>query len=103
MRPPRTLQAALIGLSALALSPAAIADEQVEIQIDMTAPTAEIYNSIQEQAWDLCASEQQSHFVSARLNARRACQKALIKDVLAQLPETELPRFAGSEQSISNR
>ncbi len=103
MRPPRTLLTALISLSALALSPAAIADEQVELQIDMSAPAADIYNSIQEQAWDLCASEQNSHFVSARINARRACQKALIKDVIANLPETDELRFATLAQSTSDR
>ena len=103
MRPPRTLLTALLGLSIFALAPIASADEQVEFHIDFNAPMNEVYDDIRAQAWAFCAPEQKSHHVSARINARRVCQKALIKDVLAQLPDREKIRLAAFENRKTDR
>lgn len=103
MRPPRTLLTALLGLSIFAFAPAANADEQVEFQIDLNAPMNEVYDDIRAQAWAFCAPEQNSHHVSARINARRVCQKALVQDVLSQLPEPEKVRLAALEDRMTDR
>ena len=103
MRPPRTLLTALLGLSIFALAPIASADEQVEFHIDFNAPMNEVYDDIRAQAWAFCAPEQKSHHVSARINARRVCQKALVQDVLSQLPEPEKVRLAALEDRMTDR
>ena len=103
MRPPKTLLTALLGLSIFALAPIASADEQVEFHIDFNAPMNEVYDDIRAQAWAFCAPEQKSHHVSARINARRVCQKALVQDVLSQLPEPEKVRLAALEDRMTDR
>lgn len=95
MRTPRTLIAAIVSICALAFTPA-FADEAktVEIQVNLDASASDMYRSIREQAWTACKPDTGSHFVAARTTARRACQKALIADVVAQLPNPELVQLA---------
>lgn len=98
MRTPRTLAAIALGLTALSFTPA-LADERpvaetAEITIDMDAPAEEIYQSIRSQAWAACKIEPGSHYVAARINARRACQKAMIADVVDALEAPDVIRLA---------
>lgn len=86
MRPPRTLFAAFASVAFMTFSPALANEaETVEIQIDLDAPAIEIYQSIRKQAWAACKPETGSHYVGARTSARRACQKAMIADVVDKL------------------
>ena len=98
MRPPRTLAAIALGLTALSSTPA-LADAQpiaetVDITVDLNAPAEEIYQSIRSQAWTACKVEAGSHYVAARINARRACQKAMIADVVDALNAPDVIRLA---------
>ena len=98
MRTPRTLAAIALGLTALSFTPA-FASEQpvaktVEITIDLDAPADEIYQSIRSQAWTACKVEPGSHYIAARMNARRSCQKAMIADVVEALEAPEVLRLA---------
>lgn len=98
MRTPRTLAAIALGLTALSFTPA-LASEQpvaktVEITIDLDAPADEIYQSIRSQAWTACKVEPGSHYIAARMNARRSCQKAMIADVVEALEAPEVLRLA---------
>ena len=91
MRTPRTLLAAILCAAAAAVSPA-LANEAntVEIQIDTDAPAEKIYQDIRKQAWEACKPEMGSHFIHARTSARRACQKAMIADVVEALGASEV-------------
>ena len=98
MRTPRTLAAIAFGLTALSFTPA-LADDQpapetVDITVDLDAPAEEIYQSIRSQAWTACKIEAGSHYIAARMNARRACQKAMIADVVKALEAPEVIRLA---------
>jgi UrcA family protein len=98
MRTPRTLAAIALGLSALSFAPA-LADEQpaaetVDITVDLDAPAEEIYETIRSQAWTACKIEPGSHYIAARMNARRACQRAMIADVVKTLEAPEVIRLA---------
>ena len=98
MRTPRTLAALALGLTALSFT-SALADEKpvaetVEITVDMDAPAEEIYQSIRSQAWTACKIEPGRHYVAARINARRACQKAMIADVVDALDSPDVIRLA---------
>ncbi|MEM7460066.1 MAG: hypothetical protein AAF331_11420 [Pseudomonadota bacterium] len=98
MRPPKTLIAAFASLSALAFTPAFAAEnETVEIQLDLHAPAAEIYQSIRKQAWLACKPDIGSHYISARTTARRACQKAMVADVVEILAAPEVIRLAAKD------
>ncbi len=98
MRTPRTLAAIALGLTALSFAPA-LADEQpvaetVDITVDINAPAEEIYETIRSQAWTACKIEPGSHYIAARMNARRACQRAMIADVVKTLEAPEVIRLA---------
>ena len=89
MRTPRTLALALIGTTAMAFSPAFAGDqlktEQVQIEIDLEASLEDKIRSIRSQAWSVCSPKAGSEYPSARNAVRRACQKQVVADVLAQL------------------
>lgn len=95
MRPPKFISAAFMSLATVAFSPA-FANEaaQVEVQIDLDAPAAEIYQSIRKQAWTACKADFGSHHVSARISARRACQQQMIADVVNALSAPEVTKLA---------
>lgn len=98
MRTPRTLAAIALGLTALSFTPA-LADEQavgetVDITVDLNAPAEEIYQSIRSQAWTACKIAPGGHYIAARMNARRACQKAMIADIVEALEAPEVIRLA---------
>ncbi|MEO1552406.1 MAG: hypothetical protein AAFR82_00620 [Pseudomonadota bacterium] len=98
MRPPRTFIAAFASLAALSLSPAfAVQNETVAIEIDLDAPAAEIYQSIRDQAWIACKPETGSHYIAARTTARRACQAAMVADVVEQLATQEVIELAAKD------
>lgn len=95
MRPPKTLFAAIASFAALAFTPAlANEGEQVEIQIDLDAPAAEIYKSIREQAWAACKTNYGIHHVPARISARRACQQQVVADVVEILSAPDVIELA---------
>ena len=98
MRTPRTLAAIAFGLTVLSFTPALAetqsAPETVDITIDLDASAEEIYQSIRSQAWTACKMEAGSHFIAARMNARRKCQKAMISDVVEALEAPEVIRLA---------
>ena len=91
MRTPRTLALALIGTAAMAFSPALASvpanSEQIQIEIDMDASLEDKIESIRSQAWSVCSPELGSEYPSARNAVRRACQKQVVADVLAQLAD----------------
>lgn len=98
MRTPRTLAAIALGLTALSFTPA-LADEQpaaetVDITVDLNASAEEIYQSIRSQAWTACKIEPGSHYIAARMNARRSCQRAMIADIVEALEAPEVLRLA---------
>lgn len=91
MRTPRTLFAALISSLALSFAPAFANDANtVEIQIDLEAPAETIYKDIRKQAWTACKPETGSRFIHARTSVRRACQKAMIADVVDALASPDI-------------
>ena len=95
MRPPRTLIAAFASLTALAFTPAMAGEtDTVEIQIDLDAPAAEIYQSIRQQAWTACKPDSGSHYLAARTSARRACQKAMVAEIVERLAAPEVIQLA---------
>lgn len=98
MRAPRTFIALFAGLTALTFSPAladeAASAETVEVVVDLDASAQDIYLSIREQAWTACKADSTSSFMAARNTARRACQKALISDVVSSLAEAEVIQLA---------
>ena len=98
MRTPRTLAAIALGLTALSISPALASEqpvaETVQITINLDASAEEIYQSIRSQAWTACKVEAGSHYIAARMNARRSCQKAMIADVVEALEAPEVLRLA---------
>ena len=95
MRPPKFLSAALVSLATIAFTPAFASEgDQVEIQLDLDAPATEIYQSIREQAWAACKTDMGSHYVSARISARRACQQQMIADVVNALSAPEVIELA---------
>ena len=98
MRPPRTLIAAFIGLSAFTLMPAFAADpapgDSVEITVDLDASAEEIYRSIRDQAWAACKPDRGNHSVAARINTRRKCQQAMVADVAEKLSEPDVIELA---------
>ncbi|MEL7033399.1 MAG: hypothetical protein AAGL97_08615 [Pseudomonadota bacterium] len=98
MRPPRTLFAAFAGCAVMAVSPVQANEvETVEIQIDLDAPATEIYHSIRKQAWSACKPETGSHYIAARTTARRACQKAMVADVVEQLAAPDVIELAAKD------
>mgnify|MGYP001793706741 FL=1 len=98
MRTPRTLAAIALGLTALSFTPALAAAqpiaETVDITVALNATAEESYQSIRSQAWTACKVEAGSHYVAARINARRACQKAMIADVVDALNAPDVIRLA---------
>lgn len=95
MRPPKTLIATFASLAAVAFAPAFASEpETVEVQIDLDAPAVEIYQSIRKQAWAACKTDMGSHYIAARTSARRACQKAMIVDVVEALSHPDVIELA---------
>ena len=98
MRTPRTLAAIALGLTALSFTPALASEqpvaETVEITVDLNSPAEEIYQSIRSQAWTACKVEPGSHYIAARVNARRTCQKAMIAEIVETLNAPEVLRLA---------
>lgn len=98
MRPPKSLIALSLAVAALISVPAFAETENapanVEITVDLNAPTEDMYQSIRSQSWTACKPELGSHHVAARMNARRACQKAMIADVVDMLSAPELIQLA---------
>ncbi|MEM9179413.1 MAG: hypothetical protein AAGA89_06860 [Pseudomonadota bacterium] len=98
MRPPKTLIAAFASLAAVAFAPAFASEpETVEVQIDLDAPAAEIYQSIRKQAWAACKTDMGSHFIAARTSARRACQHAMVADVVKSLAAPDVIELAAKD------
>ena len=98
MRTPRTLAALALGLTALSFT-SALADENpvaetVEITVDMDAHAEEINQRIRSQSRTASKKATGSHNVAARINARRACQKAMIADVVDALDSPDVIRLA---------
>ena len=91
MRTPRTLALALIGTAVMAFSPALAGSpsqsEQVQIEIDLDASLEDKIESIRSQAWSVCSPKLGGEYPSARNAVRRACQKQVVADVLAQLAD----------------
>ena len=98
MRPPKTLITAFASLAVIAFAPAFAAEtETVEIQIDLDAPAVEIYESIRKQAWAACKTDTGSHFIAARTSARRACQTAMVADVVESLAAPDVIEIAAQD------
>lgn len=106
MRPPKTLIALSLAVAALISAPAFAETENaaanVEITVDMDAPSEDIYESIRSQTWIACKPELGSHHVAARMNARRACQKAMIADVVDMLSAPDLIQLATKDGIRAN-
>ncbi|MEL7107625.1 MAG: hypothetical protein AAGJ68_04205 [Pseudomonadota bacterium] len=95
MRTPKTLFAALICTAAVAVSPAFASEAPiVEIQVDLDASVEEIYDSIREQTWTACKPEKVTNYYASRMSVRRACQKAMIADVVEALSYPEVMALA---------
>ena len=97
MATPRIL-APLFASAALLLAPSAFADapktQQVTIEIDFDATPEATYESIREQAWQVCKPELGSTYASARNQVRRVCQQQVITDVMEQLENAEVIQLA---------
>lgn len=102
MSTPRLL-APLLASSALLFAPAALADspetQQVTIEIDFDATPEARYDSIREQAWQVCKPDLGMTYASARNRVRRVCQQKVIADVMDQLAQTGEIRLAATEDS----
>ena len=81
-------------LPALALSlmaAPAVAETNVSFDIPLEAPAAETLANIQAQAWEACAPTPTSASILDRsAEARRACQKALVRDVVNELADPDV-------------
>ena len=88
--------------AALFLAPATSADttnpQQVTIEIDFEAAPEAVYESIREQAWQVCKPDLGSTYASARNRLRRACQQQIVADVMSQLAQRDEIQLAATEK-----